>query len=41
MVITAFSFGIGSLLIGLVIKSTPQEWIDKMPELINENSKEG
>ena len=41
MVIAAFSFGIGSLLIGAGLKATPEQLIEKIPELLNENSTDG
>lgn len=38
MQITALSFGIGSLLVAAGLKFVPEEKIDKIPALINEDA---
>ena len=41
MMLTAFSFGVGSVLVSLAVKATPPELADKIPDLINENAGDG
>ena len=41
MIVTAVSFGVGTILVQLALKATPEHWVDKFPELINENATEG
>lgn len=41
MLITAFAFGVGTLLVAAAVKATPPELAEKMPELINENAGDG
>ena len=41
MIITAFSFGVGSLLVSAAVKATPPELAEKIPDLINENAGDG
>jgi hypothetical protein len=40
MQITAISFGVGSLIIGAILKATPPEWVEKIPVVINEEASE-
>lgn len=41
LLLTAVGCGIGTILVQLVVKATPEHWVDKFPELINENATEG
>lgn len=36
MIIASLSFGVGSLIIGAILKATPDTWLDKIKVRLNE-----
>lgn len=36
MIIGSLSFGVGSLIVGAILKATPERWLDKIKVRLNE-----